>query len=163
MHFLFDWVAVALDRIPNFLANPNKNGEIKDLHKCSIHLNAENMDLLNESFQSSQRKKMPSERPMIEMVIPSSLDPTLAPKGSHVCLLFTQYTPYSLGEGSWEDPNFKEAYAEKVFDVIEEYAPGFKKSVVGKEVLSPWDLECTFGLTGGVWNLYSFPSKCKDW
>jgi len=87
---------------------------------------------------------------MIELVIPSSLDSTLAPPGSHVCLFFTQFTPIHPSNGSWSDPAYKEKYANAVFNVVEEYAPGFKASVVGKEVLSPWDLEQTFGLTGGV-------------
>ena len=85
---------------------------------------------------------------MIEMTIPSSLDPTLAPAGHHVCLIFTQYAPYHLKTGEW-DQAAKEAYAETVFNSIEMYAPGFKESIVGKEVLPPPDLERIFGLTGG--------------
>jgi phytoene dehydrogenase-like protein len=96
---------------------------------------------------------VPSDRPMIELVIPSSLDKTLAPEGAHVCLLFTQFTPMSPSNGSWEDPTFKEKYANSVFNIVEQYAPGFKESIVGKEVLTPWDLEQTFGLTGGVINV----------
>ena len=79
----------------------------------------------------------------------SSLDPTLAPPGQHVCLLFTQYTPYTMKNGSWDDENVREAYANLIFDTIEKYAPGFKASIVGKEVLPPPILEKTFGLTGG--------------
>merc|ERR1712179_174121 len=82
------------------------------------------------------------------MTIPSSLDPTLAPAGHHVCLIFTQYAPYHLKTGAWDEAA-KEAYAETVFDSIEMYAPGFKESIVGKEVLPPPDLERIFGLTGG--------------
>ena len=79
-----------------------------------------------------------------------SLDPTIAPPGKHVCLLFTQYTPYTLKNGdSWHDEVTREKYADLIFDTIEEYAPGFKKSIVGKEVLAPPILEQTFGLTGG--------------
>ena len=101
---------------------------------------------------------------MIEMTIPSSLDPTLAPPGHHVCLLFTQYAPYHLENGMW-DQQTKESYANVVFDSIERYsfqiesillhvfifryAPGFKDSIVGKEVLPPPELEAVFGLTGG--------------
>ena len=101
---------------------------------------------------------------MIEMTIPSSLDPTLAPPGHHVCLLFTQYAPYHLENGKW-DQQTKESYANVVFDSIERYnfqiqsirlhvlifryAPGFKDSIVGKEVLPPPELEAVFGLTGG--------------
>jgi len=90
-----------------------------------------------------------SERPIIEMTIPSSLDKTVAPSGKHVAQLFVQYTPYHLSQGSWVDPRTKEVFADRVFDVIEEYAPGFKKSVVGRDILSPYDLETIFGLTGG--------------
>ena len=79
-----------------------------------------------------------------------SLDPTISPPGQHVCLLFTQYTPYTLKNGeSWHDENTREKYANVIFDTIEEYAPGFKQSIVGKEVLAPPILEKEFGLTGG--------------
>ena len=87
-------------------------------------------------------------KPMIEMTIPSSLDPTLAPEGHHVCLIFTQYAPYHLNRGEWDEAA-KEAYADNVLDSIEMYAPGFKNSIVGKEVLPPPELERIFGLTGG--------------
>ncbi len=79
-------------------------------------------------------------------VIPSSLDPTLAPKGHHVVLLFCQYFPMNRSVSS---DNYKEQYAKLVFDSIEKYAPGFSNSIVGKDVLTPADLESTFELTGG--------------
>ena len=82
------------------------------------------------------------------MTIPSSLDTTLAPPGHHVCLIFTQYAPYHLKRGEWDD-EAKEEYAENVLNSIEMYAPGFKDSIVGKEVLPPPELERIFGLTGG--------------
>jgi len=90
-----------------------------------------------------------SERPVIEMTLPSSLDNSLAPPGKHVASLFVQYTPYHLAAGSWEEPGRKEAFADRVFRVIEEYAPGFTASVIARDVLSPLDLERVFGLTGG--------------
>ena len=62
---------------------------------------------------------------MIEMTLPSSRDPTLAPPGHHVALLFTQYTPYSPRSGPW-DEGAKDSYANKIFDTIERYCPGFK-------------------------------------
>lgn len=142
---------VAVSRLPNFAADPNPSpNKPHHPHKCTIHLNCESISQIESSFTSSQKLNQPSERPMIELVIPSSLDPTLCPEGAHVCLLFTQFTPYSPENGSWEDPNFKEKYANTVFNIVEEYAPGFKESIVGKEVLTPVDLENIFGLTGGV-------------
>uniref|UniRef100_A0A2D4L9X7 Uncharacterized protein n=1 Tax=Micrurus spixii TaxID=129469 RepID=A0A2D4L9X7_9SAUR len=87
---------------------------------------------------------------MIEMCIPSVLDPTLAPPGCHVISLFTQYTPYLLaGEKQWHSRD-REDYANRVFDSVEAYAPGFKASIIGTDVLTPPDLEKIFGLPGGV-------------
>ncbi len=66
----------------------------------------------------------PASRPVIEMTIPSALDNTVAPEGSHVVQLFVQYAPYELAgdaEGSWEDPKFKEAYADHIFKIIDQY------------------------------------------
>lgn len=67
------------------------------------------------------------------MTIPSSLDHTLAPAGKHVASLFVQYTPYNLDPkvGSWEDQKFKEAFAERVYHIIDEKAPGFSSSIIG--------------------------------
>ena len=121
--------------------------------------------MIEEAYQDAKQGRY-SRTPMIEMTIPSSLDPTLAPPGHHVCLLFTQYAPYHLQDGQWDDKT-KEDYANIVFESIERqvllyiyrmvlmiisfkrYAPGFKESIVGKEVLPPPDLEAIFGLTGG--------------
>ncbi len=113
------------------------------------------------------------------MTIPSSVDDSIAPKGCHVALLFTQYTPYQLANGvAWSD-EMKKRYAETgnrsevysniwifchqyicflftidtdftVFSEIDAYAPNFSSSIVGYEVLTPPDLERIFGLTGGV-------------
>ncbi|RVX16822.1 Pyridine nucleotide-disulfide oxidoreductase domain-containing protein 2 [Vitis vinifera] len=90
-----------------------------------------------------------SRRPVIEMTIPSSLDKTISPPGKHVVSLFTQYTPYNLTDGSWEDPAYRESYAKRCFNLIDEYAPGFSSSVIGYDMLAPPDLERVIGLTGG--------------
>ncbi|XP_010636817.1 pyridine nucleotide-disulfide oxidoreductase domain-containing protein 2 isoform X2 [Fukomys damarensis] len=142
-------INVAVDRLPNFLAAPNApRGQPLPHHQCSIHLNCENTLLLHQAFEDAQ-SGMPSHRPMIELCIPSSLDPTLAPPGCHVISLFTQYTPYTLAGGRTWDEQERNAYAEKVFDCVEAYAPGFKGSVVGRDILTPPDLERVFGLPGG--------------
>jgi len=84
-------------------------------------------------------------------VIPSSLDPTIAPKGCHVALLFTQYTPYRLPNGQQIEitKEYKETYYRNVINSIEQYAPGFEKLIVGRDMLFPSDLEEQFSLTGG--------------
>ncbi|CAL1526693.1 unnamed protein product [Lymnaea stagnalis] len=141
-------INVAVDRIPNFIADPNiERNKPMPHHRCSIHINCENSQLIHDSYLEAQLGKI-TERPMIEMVIPSSLDPTLCPPGKHVVLLFTQFTPYKLADGDWNDER-KNKYADIVFDSIENYAPGFKSSVIGRDILAPPDLESIFGLTGG--------------
>ncbi|XP_066096514.1 pyridine nucleotide-disulfide oxidoreductase domain-containing protein 2 [Saccopteryx bilineata] len=142
-------INVATDRLPDFLAAPNApGGRPLPHHQCSIHLNCENTHLLHQAFEDAMGGQ-PSHRPMIELCIPSSLDPTLAPPGCHVISLFTQYTPYTLAGGKVWDEQEKNAYADKVFDCVEAYAPGFKGSVVGRDILTPPDLERIFGLPGG--------------
>jgi phytoene dehydrogenase-like protein len=136
----------AVSRLPNFLADPNINESPMPHHQTTIHMNGENMRLLDEAYKDLKYSNKPSSKPMIEMVIPSALDPTLAPKGSHVVLLFCQYFPLNR---SIKSNNYKEEYAKIVFDSIENYAPGFKNSIIGKDVLTPLDLENEFNLTGG--------------
>uniref|UniRef100_A0A4W4E5U6 Pyridine nucleotide-disulfide oxidoreductase domain-containing protein 2 n=1 Tax=Electrophorus electricus TaxID=8005 RepID=A0A4W4E5U6_ELEEL len=142
-------INVAVDKLPNFLAAPNTaDGKPGPHHQCSIHLNCENLDVLETAYSEGQQGH-PSSRPMIEMTIPSVLDPTLAPPGCHVVSLFTQFTPYWLEGGrAWTDED-RENFANSVFDSAESYAPGFKESIVGKDILVPPDLERVFGLTGG--------------
>nr|XP_022344034.1 pyridine nucleotide-disulfide oxidoreductase domain-containing protein 2-like [Crassostrea virginica] len=141
-------INVALSRLPDFTADPNvSRNEPMPHHQCTIHLNCEHTQLIHDAFLDAQLGTY-SKKPMIEMVIPSSRDPTLAPPGAHVCLMFTQYTPYRLNGKDWTEHD-RNAYADNVFDIVEQYAPGFKASVVGRDILTPPDLERVFGLTGG--------------
>ncbi|XP_063347768.1 pyridine nucleotide-disulfide oxidoreductase domain-containing protein 2 isoform X1 [Pelmatolapia mariae] len=140
-------INVAVDKLPNFLASPTPGDKPGPHHQCSIHLNCESVDVLETAYKEAKNER-PSARPMVEMTIPSVLDPTLAPPGCHVLSLFTQFTPYYIEGREWTDQD-REAFADTVFDWIEQYAPGFKKSVVGRDILAPPDLERIFGLTGG--------------
>ncbi|XP_065152113.1 pyridine nucleotide-disulfide oxidoreductase domain-containing protein 2 isoform X2 [Paramisgurnus dabryanus] len=142
-------INVALDKLPNFLAAPNSSdGKPGPHHQCSIHLNCESVEVLEDAYREGQLGR-PSSRPMLEMTIPSVLDPTLAPPGCHVVSIFTQFTPYWLeGHRAWTNED-RERFVDTVFGWIERYAPGFKKSIVGKDILTPPDLEKVFGLTGG--------------
>ncbi|XP_003497835.1 pyridine nucleotide-disulfide oxidoreductase domain-containing protein 2 [Cricetulus griseus] len=142
-------INVAVDRLPNSRAAPNvPRDQPQPHHQCSIHLNCEDTLALHQAFEDA-KDGLPSQRPMIELCIPSSLDPTLAPPGCHVVSLFTQYTPYTLAGGKIWDEQEKNNYADKVFDCIEAYAPGFKSSVLARDILTPRDLERIFGLPGG--------------
>ena len=111
-------INVALDKIPNFLADPNESREsVMPHHQATIHLNCEESEMIEEAYNDAKRGRW-SSLPMIEMTLPSSRDPTLAPPGHHVCLLFTQFAPYHLTHGVW-DQQTKEQYAEVVFESIE--------------------------------------------
>jgi phytoene dehydrogenase-like protein len=89
-----------------------------------------------------------SREPIVEMLIPSTVDDSLAPKGAHVASLFCQHFRYALPDGkSWDAERNRAADA--VIDQVTKFAPNFKRSVLGRRVLAPADLEREFGLVGG--------------
>src|SRR3954467_11092089 len=89
-----------------------------------------------------------TKQPIVEMLIPSTLDSTLAPKGRHVASLFCQHFRYDLGAGrSWDKE--REKAADQVIATVDSHAPGFAQSVLGRQIHSPLDLERRFGLIGG--------------
>src|SRR5260370_1586427 len=81
------------------------------------------------------------------MTIPTMYDPALAPAGRHIMGIFLQYAPYTLREGTWDD--LREPFADRVIDLIAEYAPNIRDIVLERQVLAPLDLERRFGITGG--------------
>jgi phytoene dehydrogenase-like protein len=89
-----------------------------------------------------------SSEPIIELNIPSTLDDSLAPTGLHVASLFCQHVAPKLPDGSSWDVH-RERVADVMIDTVEKYAPGFRASVIGRQILSPLDLERTFGLPSG--------------
>jgi phytoene dehydrogenase-like protein len=89
-----------------------------------------------------------SEGPMIDAVIPTTKDPTIAPEGRHIMTCFVQYAPYEPREGSWDD-GARDALGDRVVDTINQFAPNFEDSVIERQVLTPYDLEQRFGLIGG--------------
>ena len=89
-----------------------------------------------------------SRAPVVEVLIPSTLDDSLAPSGQHVASLFCQHVAPELPDGrSWDD--HREEVADLMIATVDQYAPGFGKSVIGRQILSPLDLERQFGLLGG--------------
>ena len=112
-------INVALNKLPNFLADPNTSDSPLPHHQATIHLNCEETQMIEQAYIDATAGRW-SRLPMVEMVLPTSRDPTLAPPGHHVCLLFTQYAPYHLTDGVWDEQT-KEQYAQLVFDSIERY------------------------------------------
>ncbi|KAJ7944286.1 pyridine nucleotide-disulfide oxidoreductase domain-containing protein 2-like [Quillaja saponaria] len=141
-------INVAVDTLPQFRCCKLNHPEVGPQHTATIHIGSESMEEIESACQDAWNG-LPSRRPIMEMTIPSSLDKTISPPGKHVVSLFTQYTPYKPSNGSWDDPAYRESYAKRCFNVIDEYVPGFHSSVIGYDMLTPPDLEREIGLTGG--------------
>jgi phytoene dehydrogenase-like protein len=137
-------INIALSELPDFTAAP---GTAPGPQHCgTIHISP-TMEYIERAYDDA-KYGVPSRQPIIEATIPSSLDDTLAPRGQYVMSMFTQYFPYRLAEGLSLEQE-KEKYADRCFDLMNQYAPNFKRSVIARQVLSPVDLEQRFGLTGG--------------
>uniref|UniRef100_A0A1I7T2B7 Pyridine nucleotide-disulfide oxidoreductase domain-containing protein 2 n=1 Tax=Caenorhabditis tropicalis TaxID=1561998 RepID=A0A1I7T2B7_9PELO len=141
-------INVAVKELPNFLAKPNQGSEPMPHHQTTIHMNCENMQVVHDAVLDYKNGRY-SRRPVIEMTIPSSVDRTIVDsKDGHVVLLFTQYTPFSPKDHEWTEEK-KTEYAKHVFSEIDAYAPNFSSSVIGYDILTPPDIQNTFGITGG--------------
>ena len=137
-------INLALEGLPDFKALPGSG--LMPHHRTTMHI-CPTVDYLERAWDDAKYGR-PSRRPLLEMTIPTVYDPSLAPPEKHIMGIFLQYTPYDLREGQWSEAT-KEAYADRVLDLVEEEAPGFKSLVMDRQVLSPLDLETRFGLTGG--------------
>lgn len=138
-------INVALNQLPDFTALPGKQAGPQ--HRGTIHI-APTLDYMEKAFEDAKRGR-PSESPVIEMTIPSVVDPTVAPAGKHLMSMFIQYAPYERKDGKVWDETTKKEFAERVFSIVSEYAPNFKSAVDQYQVLTPVDLEREYGLTGG--------------
>jgi len=136
-------INVALAELPSFRAVPGS--EPAAHHRGTIHI-CPDQDYIERAFDDAKYGR-PSAQPVLECTIPSVVDPTVAPPGRHLMSMFVQYAPYELRDGSWDDQ--REAFADRCFNLVEEYAPNFKRSVLDRQVLAPPDLERVFNLTGG--------------
>jgi phytoene dehydrogenase-like protein len=134
---------LALSELPDFKALPGK--EPGPQHLGTIHISP-TLDWIENAYQEA-KCGYPSSRPVLECTIPSVLDDSLAPSGQHVMSIFAQYAPYELANGNWDDE--KEAFADRCIDLVDEFAPGFRSSVIARDPISPLDLEREFSLTGG--------------
>ena len=133
---------VALSELPNFTCLPGA-GE----HLQSGVILAPTLDYMDRAFTDAKQHGW-SRKPIVEMLIPSTVDDSLAPACMHVASLFCQQFAPELPDGkSWSD--YRDEVADLAIETVNEYAPNFKQSVVGRMVLTPQDLEDKFGLIGG--------------
>lgn len=135
-------INLALRGLPNFRALPGAPGP---QHRATMHI-CPSMDYVERAWDDAKFGR-PSQSPLLELTLPTMYDPSLAPEGRHIMGIFLQYAPYTLRESTWDD--LREPFAQRVFALIEEYAPGFRELIEQYQVLTPLDLERRFGLTGG--------------
>lgn len=133
---------VALAELPKFTVLPKKGD-----HLTGGIIIGPSLGYMHKAWLDAETDGW-SEQPIIEMLIPSTLDPSLAPKGKHVASLFCQHFRYDLGpRRNWEKE--REKAAELIIATIDAHAPGFAKSIIGHQIHSPLDLERRFGMIGG--------------
>src|SRR5579864_4931960 len=133
---------VALDALPSFTALPGEGD-----HLTAGIILAPSLAYMDRAYHDARERGW-SRSPVMEILIPSTLDDTLAPKGKHVASLFCQHVAPELPDGRSLD-DYREEVADLMIATVYSYAPGFASSVIGRQVLSPLDLERQFGLLGG--------------
>jgi phytoene dehydrogenase-like protein len=135
-------VNMALDALPDFNCMPGPGAHLRGAISISPAV-----EYMERAYDDAKYGNF-SRRPYIDMVIPSLTDPSVAPPGKHVLSCFVQYAPYKLKPGlNWDEQ--REAFGNNVVDTISEYAPNLKNIIIGKQVLTPLDLEREFGLSEG--------------
>jgi phytoene dehydrogenase-like protein len=135
---------VALAELPDFSALPGRT--LAEHHTSGIII-APSLAYMEQAYFDARTSGW-SRRPIVELVIPSTLDNTLAPAGQHVASLFCQHVAPELPDGaSWDER--REAVADLMIATVDAHAPNFKRAVLGRQIFTPLDLERTFGLVGG--------------
>ncbi|MCH2182306.1 MAG: NAD(P)/FAD-dependent oxidoreductase [Mariniblastus sp.] len=137
-------INVALSEPPQFTCLPSN--EIGPQHRGTIHI-GETLEVVEKGYDDAKYGK-PSETPILEITLPTSVDKTIAPEGKHIMSMFVQYAPYNLAPGlHWDD--IKESFGDRCIEVLAEYAPNVPDAIEHRQVLSPLDLERVYGITGG--------------
>ena len=135
-------INLALSGLPDFRALPGTPGP---QHRATMHI-CPSIDYIERAWDDA-KYGIPSGSPLLEMTVPTMYDPTLAPPGRHIMGIFLQYAPYRLIGADWD--KLRDIYADRVINLVNMYAPGFRELVLERHVLTPLDLERRFGITGG--------------
>ena len=134
-------VNLALDGLPDFTCLPGPGNHLRGAISISP-----SMEYMERAYDQAKYGEF-SRRPYIDMVIPSLTDPSVAPPGKHILSCFVQYAPYKLSQGNWDEQ--REAFGNTVIDTISQYAPNLKNLIIGKQVITPLDIERQTGLSEG--------------
>jgi len=134
-------VNLALDALPDFTCLPGPGRHLRGAVSISPSI-----DYMERAYDDAKYGDF-SARPYIDMVFPSLTDPSISPPGKYVMSCFVQYAPYHLKNGNWEEK--REAFGDTVIDAVAQFAPNIRDIIIGRQVLTPLDMEQEFGLTEG--------------
>ncbi|MFQ6045343.1 MAG: phytoene desaturase family protein [Gemmatimonadales bacterium] len=134
-------VHLALDGLPEFA------GPVEPSHLSGVIAISPSIEYLERAYDDAKYGRV-SERPFLEIVIPTLTDESLAPPGKHVASVLVQYAPYHLADGAWADAT-RDVLGDRVLDTLAQFAPGIEERVLAREVVAPPDYEERFGLTEG--------------
>jgi phytoene dehydrogenase-like protein len=136
---------LALGELPNYTAYPGL--EQGPQHMGTTHI-APSVAYVERAWDDAKYGR-PSREPLLEITVPTTYDPSIAPPGKHLMSIFVQYAPYRLAEGPEAWRTERDRFADRVVDLLAEYAPNIKSAIEHRHILSPFDLEEVYGLTGG--------------
>jgi phytoene dehydrogenase-like protein len=134
-------VNLALSELPDFTCMPGIGAH----HKGAFSISP-SVDYLERAYDDAKYGSY-SQKPYMDIVFPSMIDPNMAPPGKHVASIFVQYAPYHI-DGGWTDAK-REAFGDAVINTLAEYAPNLPSAILGRQVLTPADIERTVGLSEG--------------
>jgi phytoene dehydrogenase-like protein len=134
-------VNLALSELPNFTCMPGNGPHLRGAVSISPSI-----DYIERAYDDAKYGEF-SRHPYMDIIIPSMIDPGMAPPGKHVMSIFVQYAPYHLN-GGWTAEK-REAFGDAVINTLSEYAPNIKSAILHRQVLTPWDIEQTTGLSEG--------------
>jgi phytoene dehydrogenase-like protein len=134
-------VNLALDALPDLTCMPGAGAHLRGAISISPSI-----DYIERAYDQAKYGEF-SHCPYIDMIIPSMIDPDMAPAGKHVMSCFVQYAPYDLRAGNWDEQ--REAFGDAVVDTLSEYMPNLKDIILHRQVLTPLDIERTTGLSQG--------------
>jgi phytoene dehydrogenase-like protein len=135
-------INLGLNGLPEFRCLPGAPGP---QHRATMHI-CPDIEYVERAWDDAKYGQ-PSESPLIEMTCPTIYDPSLAPPGKHILGLFLQYAPYTLKGATWDQ--LRDPFADRVLDLVADYAPNIRAIIEHRQVLTPFDLESRFGITGG--------------
>jgi len=134
-------VNLSLSELPDFTCKPG----IGPLHQGAISISP-SIEYLERAYDEAKYGDF-SSRPYMDIIIPSMIDPEMAPPGKHVMSIFVQYAPSDL-RGGWDEQK-REAFGDAVVGTLAQYAPNLPDAILHRQVLTPWDIENSMGLTAG--------------